>query len=91
MDQSTEIENKLVRVENFSYDSINIIARGYFAIVFKGFHHKDGKELAIKRTELIRVRHEFVQKIISKDSFLRVSDHPNILRYYSVGKTEDFL
>ena len=84
-------ENKLVKVGNFSYDTDNIIARGSYAIVFRGFHHKDGKELAIKRTELIRVKHEFLQKIISKEPILRFSDHPNILRYHDMEKSEDFL
>ncbi len=90
MNESTDYVNIRAKVGDLSYNPDDIIARGSYAIVFKGIHYKDRKQVAIKRTELIRVRDDFVQMIRDHPIF-KVSDHPNVLRCHCTEKNGDFL
>lgn len=75
--------------DKLKYYNKKKIGKGGFATVFEGLF-EGSKPVAIKRIERINVENE---SSIRKEAelMLNANDHPNILRYYCMEMTEDFL
>jgi len=78
------------KVGKLSYDSDDLIGRGSFGtIVFKGVF-EGVKPVAIKRIRRTSADSS-VEFKKEAEITLRVSDHPNIIRYFCYEMDDDFL
>jgi len=75
--------------DKLKYNKKKILGKGGFATVFEGLF-EGSKPVAIKRFQTSDVENE--SSILKEaELMLKANDHPNILRYYCMEMTDDFL
>ncbi len=90
------------RVGKLSYNSTDILGKGSFGIVFKGFYEESrsvirqaSRAVAVKRVQLSRTTHnvngESLMDNSEMDIMKRTRDHHNILGYIWTEIDEDFM
>ena len=77
-------EENFKRIGELSFNREDVLGKGSYGIVYQG-KYKDTIDVAIKRI----VKEEFNK--FEEEIFLRIGNHPNIVRFYHVEKDEDFM
>lgn len=78
--------------EYLTYDPCNIIGQGSFGtIVFAGHLEGINSKVAVKRIQTSNMKTEKSIHKFESDFVTSKIDHPNILRYLSTKKNNDFL
>ena len=65
------------------------IGGGTAAKVYLGHHELTGQKVAVKA--VTRDKYRYARRLIIESDILLHIDHPNIIRVYSTGETEDYL
>lgn len=72
-------EPELPRVDNL-YEVMDTIGEGGFGVVRRALHRRTGEAVAIKAICSAKVKEP--EDLRREVEFLRVADHPNVIRYY---------